>query len=191
MSDRLLKLLLVERDPIFRTGLRLVVEEFLPAQVAAQAENGNAALQALAKLSKNSIAAAKTIPVDLVVLELDLDDAQSSQRKSGLQLCWQLKTQYPDLPILVLSTIREPALLAEVRQAGVNGYCPKGIPVSELVAAIRLVATGNSYWVEELEVRTQNLRNQREASNLAQSPTPSPNSGTDCVYQDCGRLMSP
>ncbi len=34
-----------------------------------------------------------------------------------------------------------------MRQAGVTGYCPKEISVSELVAAMRQVAAGRSYWV--------------------------------------------
>ena len=147
MSDRPIKLLLIVRDPIFRAGLRLVLEQFPDLQVVAEAESGNAALQFLAQsaavVSLNDI----TVAVDLVLLELDLGD-HPSQRKLGLQLCRQLKAQYPNLPLLLLSSLQEPALLAALRQAGIDGYCLKGIPVSELVAAVRQVAAGYSYWVD-------------------------------------------
>lgn len=66
----------------------------------------------------------------------------------GLQLCQQLKTQYPTMPVFLLSSTREPALLAAARATGVEGYCPKGTSLSELVAAMRLVAAGQTYWPE-------------------------------------------
>lgn len=150
MSDRLLKLLLVDSDVIFRTGLRVVIEQFPDLQVASEAETSTAALQVLAKLSSKVAASTSTIPaitVDLVVLELALEQSQPSPQL-GLQLCRQLKTQYPNLPILLLSSLQEPTQLAAARATGVDGYCPKGIPVSDLIAAIRQVAGRQSYWNE-------------------------------------------
>ncbi len=147
MSDRPIKLLLIDQDPIFRTGLRVVFEQFPELQVVAEAESGNAALQFLAQSAATASLTDITVAVDLVLLELGLDH-QPSQRKLGLQLCRQLKTQYPNLPLLLLSSLEEPALLATLRQAGVDGYCLKGIAVSELVAAMRQVAAGYSYWVD-------------------------------------------
>lgn len=147
MSDRTLKLLLIDQDPIFRTGLRVVVEQFPDLQVAAEAETGTVALQILAE--SGNVTASTSIPalaVDLVVLELNLSQAGSSPM--GLQLCQQLKLHYPNLPVLLLSSLQEPTYLTAARQVGVNGYCPKGIPVPELVAAMRQVAAGRSYWVE-------------------------------------------
>lgn len=159
MSDRRIKLLLIDRDPIFSAGLRVVVEQFPELQVAGEAETDAAALQILAELSGNATASATSIPalgVDLVVLELCLGRSTTSYLL-GLQLCRQLKTQYPNLPILLLSTLQEPTQLAEALAIGVDGYCPKGIPVSELVVAIRQVAGGRSYWVEARGGKSENF----------------------------------
>lgn len=150
MSDRRIKLLLIDQDPIFRAGLGVVIEQFPELQVAAEAKTDAAALQILAELSGNATASATSIPalgVDLVVLELCLGRSTTSYLL-GLQLCRQLKTQYPNLPILLLSSLQEPTQLAAAKAIGVDGYCPKGIPVSELVAAMRQVVGGRSYWVE-------------------------------------------
>lgn len=147
MSDRI-KLLLIDQDPIFRTGLRVVVAQFPDLQVAAEAETVAAALEILAQSCK-ATASTTTIPplaVDLVVLELGLNQAKSGSVE--LQLCRTLKSQYPNLPVLLLSSLQEPTQLAAVRAIGIDGYCPKGIPVSELVAAMRQVAAGRSYWVK-------------------------------------------
>lgn len=173
MSDRPLKLLLIAPDPIFRAGLRVVVEQFPDLQVAAEVESGTAALQLLAQwedaIASPSGTAAMT--VDLVVLSLSLGRSQPSQRKLGLQLCWQLKTLYPNLPLLLLSSLPKPTVLAAARQAGVDGYCPTGTAVSELVAAIRQVAAGQAYWVEtrgDTSSPLATLRNHLRWSGLRQ-----------------------
>lgn len=137
MSDRLLKLLLIDQDPIFRLGLRVALESIPQIQVVSDVETDTAALQVLAELAKQD-----PNLVNLVVLELGNGRTTASQQQ-GLQLCQQLKTQYPKLPILLLSSITESAVLSSARAAGIDGYCPKGTPVAELVAVISKVGIGD------------------------------------------------
>lgn len=140
MSDRPLKLLLIDQDPIFRLGLRVALEEFPNLQVVSEAQTDTAGLQTLAELAQED-----PNQVNLVVLELGNGRSLSSQQL-GLQLCRHLKTQYPNLPLLLLSSVQEQGLLLAARAAGVDGYCPKGTPVSELVTAMHEVVAGGSYW---------------------------------------------
>lgn len=151
MRERTLKLLLIEPDPVFRKGLRVVVEQFPDLQVVAEAETGNAALQILAAIFTAPTAATSNIPptcsLDLVVLEPSFNRSQPGQML-GLQLCQQLKSQYPNLPVLLFSSLQEPTQLAAAKAIGVDGYCPKGVAIFELVGAMRQVAAGRSYWVE-------------------------------------------
>lgn len=147
MSDRAIKLLLIDPDPIYRTGLRVVLEKFPDFQVVAEAESRDTAWQTLSDLAEQPTNPSHP-KVNLVLSELRLDGSQSNQ-SSGVQLCQQLKTQYPNLPVLLLTCHPEAIQLAAVRRAGVEGYCLKGITGAELVAAIRQVASGRSHWVEE------------------------------------------
>lgn len=148
MSDRPLKLLLVDQDPIFRLGLRVALEEFPDLQVVSEAQTDTAALQILAKLAQED-----PNQVNLLVLELGNGRSLSSQQL-GLQLCRHLKTQYPNLPLLLLSSVQEQGLLLAARSAGVNGYCPKGTPVSELVTAMHEIVAGGSCWYGEMRENT-------------------------------------
>ncbi len=148
MSDRPLKLLLVDQDPIFRLGLRVALEEFPNLEVVSDAQTDTAALQILAKLAQED-----PNQVNLVVLELGNGRSLSSQQL-GLQLCRHLKTQYPNLPLLLLSSVQEQGLLLAARSAGVNGYCPKGTPVSELVTAMHEIVAGGSCWYGEMREDT-------------------------------------
>ncbi len=143
MSNRPLKLLLIDQDPIFRLGLRVALSALPNIEVVAEAETDTTALQILAELAQQD-----PHQVNLVVLELGNGRSISSQQQ-GLQLCQQLKIQYPKLPVLLLSSVQELGLLLAVQAAGVNGYCPKGTPMTELVRVMEDLADGGFYWFPE------------------------------------------
>ncbi|WP_414543710.1 DUF3685 domain-containing protein [Nostoc sp. CCY0012] len=160
MSEQPLRLLLIDQDPIFRLGLRVALETLPDIQVVSEAETDTTALQILAELAQQD-----PNQVNLVVLELGNGRSIASQQQ-GLQLCQQLKIQYPKLPVLLLSSVQEPGLILAVRAAGVNGYCPKGTPIAELVAAMAEVVNGGSYWFSP--------SNRTDATPSHNAITPSP-----------------
>ncbi|BAY33180.1 response regulator receiver protein [Nostoc carneum NIES-2107] len=165
MSDRPLKLLLIDQDPIFRLGLRVALAEIPNLQILSEVETDTAALQVLAEFDQQD-----PNYVNLVVLELGNYRFPQLQQQ-GLQFCRQLKVLYPNLPVLLLSSVTEPELLLAAKAAGVNGYCPKGTAVSELVTTMQAVAQGGSFWFT-VGV-TQNSVLQTQNSVLTQnSPLP-------------------
>ena len=87
MSNRPLRLLLIDQDPIFRLGLLVALSALPDIQVVAEAETDTRALQILAELAQKN-----PNQVNLVVLELGNGRSISSQQ-NGLQLCQQLKIQ--------------------------------------------------------------------------------------------------
>lgn len=133
--DRQINIILVDDEPVFRTGLRVVIERFPDLQVVAEAQS---------ERDLREILALPSTSVDLVILDLDLGRSLPPGQ-SGLELCQQLKISYPQLPILLLSSSPEPLLQEAARQVGAEGFCLKGTNISELVNAIRLVAGGGTY----------------------------------------------
>ncbi|WP_445637054.1 Response regulator containing a CheY-like receiver domain and an HTH DNA-binding domain [Nostoc sp. DSM 114161] len=144
MSDRPLKLLLIDQDPIFRLGLRVALEAISDLEITAVVESYTAALQILVEIAEQD-----PNQVNLVVLELG--NGRSSSQQLGLQFCRQLRALYPNLPIFLLSSIQEQGLLLAAKSIGVNGYSSKGTPVSELVIAMQQVAGGGSYWFDQTQ----------------------------------------
>jgi DNA-binding NarL/FixJ family response regulator len=163
MSNRPLKLLLVDQDPIFRLGLRVALEEFSNLQVVSEAETNTAALLILAELAQQDLKS-----INLVVLELGNSRSLHSQQ-IGLQLCRQIKTQYPNLPILLLTSVQDQGLLLAAKSIGIEGYCPKGTPVTELVEIMQEIVAGRSYWHVFNDTIAQEL-----PSSLHRPTTPSP-----------------
>jgi DNA-binding NarL/FixJ family response regulator len=140
---RPLKLVLIDDDSVFRLGLSIWLHQFSDLEVVATAERGASALEILSKLSA---ATDPTRSVDLVVLDLALGQANPTQIQ-GLTLCQQIRAQYPQLPILLLSSFTEPVMLAAARSAGATSYAPKALETTDLLAVIQKTAGGQSCWI--------------------------------------------
>jgi DNA-binding NarL/FixJ family response regulator len=140
------QVLTIDGDPIFRLGLRVAIEQYPDLQVVAELSRGTEALRILEARSIGSFAAKK--PADLGILAVETLNLRSGQTEA-LAFCRELKSLYPNLPLLLLGGPLTPELLAEVQAAGANGYCPKGRDISLTIEAIRAVASGRTYWATD------------------------------------------
>ncbi|MBC7824611.1 MAG: DUF3685 domain-containing protein [Candidatus Parcubacteria bacterium] len=144
--NRLLQLILIEADPVLRLGLLTGLSRFADLQVAVEAETGASALRTLADRMRSSAS------IDVILL--DLENAGSFQSRLDLDLLRQLKTQYPNLPILLIGSLPD-AIGLEAMQIGVEGYCARGSSIADLATATRQVAAGQTYWdLERLQSLT-------------------------------------
>ncbi|MEG4272388.1 MULTISPECIES: DUF3685 domain-containing protein [unclassified Microcoleus] len=137
------QVLTIEGDPIFRLGLRIACEQYPDLQVVAEVSTPTEALRVLETRSLDSGAAKK--PADLIILAVETLNLRSGQIEA-VAFCRQLKSLYPNLPLLLLARPLTPELLAQLQATGANGYCPKGRDISLTIEAIRAVASGCTYW---------------------------------------------
>lgn len=124
-----LRLLLVEDDELFRLGLRVRLQQEPSIEKVVEAEDGETALT----IAQQSL-------FDLVILDLGLPGI------GGIETCRQLKSYQPTLPILILTSWEDSALVNRLIKMGVQGYCVKGIAAESLVLAVRSVVAGASWW---------------------------------------------
>lgn len=129
MSPISLRILLVEDDELFRLGVRFRLQQESDIEITAEAADGETAVE----LANRHI-------FDLVLLDIGLP------RMSGLEACRQIKASQPQLPILVLTSHSEQYLITRLIEAGVQGYCLKGIDPQMLILAVRSVTAGASWW---------------------------------------------
>lgn len=150
-NESALKLLHIDNDPIFRMGLRFSCEQFSDIEIVAETEVGSEALKIIQNLNRQE-------KKFLVILDIETNNMLSQTTEeitiSGIDFCQQLKISYPELPILLLTYIQDSLLLRLARKLGVNGYCPKGISIFELVTIIRKIANGKSDWKNIPQVKT-------------------------------------
>jgi two-component system invasion response regulator UvrY len=123
-----LRILIADDHPVFRRGLKQIVEEAPDLLVAGEAANG---AEALLK--------ARTDDYDVVLLDITMPV------KNGVDVLSELKREKPALPILMLSMHPEEQYAVRALRAGASGYLTKESAPEELVAAIRKVSTGGKY----------------------------------------------
>jgi len=124
-----IRVLIVDDHAILRAGVREMLTEEQDLQVVGEAGSAEEALQVLSNGTE----------VDIVVLDITLPG------QSGIDLLKQLRSDRPDLAILVLSMHPERSFAVRLMRAGANGYVPKMIAPEELVKAVRAVGSGRRY----------------------------------------------
>ncbi|WP_052128488.1 DUF3685 domain-containing protein [Neosynechococcus sphagnicola] len=140
---------------VFRLGFGMWVEGLSQWQMVVACELATASITTV--MQPSDAVSATGLALDLVILDLATPEGQRAaidhrfpSASPGLTLLTQLKTQYPQLPVLLLTTVQESSLLLSALAAGANGYCPKGIPNSELLAAMEHLVTGKAVWPADL-----------------------------------------
>lgn len=123
-----IRVLVADDHVLFRSGLKMVLEETPDMVVADEAGTGREALH-------------KALNGDFDVLLLDI----SMPERSGFDILKDLKNLKPDLPVLILTMHPEDKYAVRVLKAGASGYLTKKNAPDELVAAIRKVLTGGRY----------------------------------------------
>jgi DNA-binding NarL/FixJ family response regulator len=76
---------------------------------------------------------------DVLLLDINLPDG------NGIDLCAELKQQYPGVFILGLSTFNQASYIRDMMDNGASGYVLKNATQKELVEAIHLAAAGKTY----------------------------------------------
>jgi DNA-binding NarL/FixJ family response regulator len=124
---------IVEDHPVFREGLAQLVKAEKDLTVCGQAGDAAQALQDIARLKPN-----------LVLVDITLPG------KSGLELIKELRSQYRQIKLLVISMHDEALYADRVLRAGGDGYIMKQEDPEEIIHAIRDVLGGHTYVSEQV-----------------------------------------
>lgn len=127
----MLKILLVEDQKLIREGLRALLSLEPDITIIGEAENGQLALDLLARLPKDQLPDVALMDMRMPVMD-------------GIATTTAIRAQYASIQILALTTFDTDELIAKSMAAGAQGYLLKDTPSEELAMAIRAVAKGYS-----------------------------------------------
>ncbi|NCE88460.1 response regulator transcription factor [Pseudomonas sp. Q1] len=99
--------------------------------------------------------------VDLLVLDYQLSDGELD----GLRLIQLLRSRYPELRILIFSSVERPATVNMAIRAGANGFFGKSQATEELIRAIRMVALDRLYLSPAMAVELDSIPQTSAAMN--------------------------
>jgi DNA-binding NarL/FixJ family response regulator len=152
----MIRLLLVDDHPLVRDGLKARLASEPDIEVVGEAGDAPEAITALA-------AHAPT----LVLMDIGMKDT------NGIELTVMLLQRVPTLAVLMLSMYDSVEYAQRALQAGARGYVLKDAPSSEILAALRTVASGGTYLSPAIAQRlfrtpvTRNVLSTREQDILA------------------------
>ncbi|MCL2167761.1 MAG: response regulator transcription factor [Lentimicrobiaceae bacterium] len=84
--------------------------------------------------------------VDVLLLDISLPDG------SGIDLCPQIKKEYPEIKILMLTSYSELSIIMRVLEDGASGYILKNAMAEEIIEGIKTVASGKRFLCEEVNM---------------------------------------
>jgi DNA-binding NarL/FixJ family response regulator len=124
----MIRVLLVDDHPLVREGLMARLEAVADIEVVGEAGDAAQALQRVAECRPN-----------VVLMDIGMPGT------SGIELTGQLLVREPDLIVLMLSMYDSAEYAQRAMAAGARGYVLKDSPSTEILTAIRTVATGGTY----------------------------------------------
>ena len=139
------RVMLVDDHEVVRAGLRSLVEAEDDLEVVAEA--GTAA---------DAVLRARSYKPEVVVMDVRLPD------RSGVEACRDIRTERPEIAVLMLTSFSDDEALLEAVLAGASGYLLKQVRGADLVDAVRRVAAGQS--LLDPSMTTALLRRMREGS---------------------------
>ena len=127
MTDRRVRVLLVDDDDLMRAGLKSVLSSDETIEVVGEAGDGRAALDEIRKLRP-----------DLVLMDIRMPELD------GISATREVFAVEPSVKVVVLTTFEEDDYIFEALSAGASGFLLKRTKPEELIAAIHTVAAGDS-----------------------------------------------
>ena len=92
---------------------------------------------------------------DVILMDINLPDI------SGIDLCKVVKTNYPNIHIIGLSSFNQQSFIQKMLDNGASGYLLKNATQEELVYAIKAVNEGEIFLSDEAELTVQKNENSK------------------------------
>jgi DNA-binding NarL/FixJ family response regulator len=124
---RAIRVMLVDDDPLVRSGLRMMLGGAGSIEVVAEAEDGDEVLAAVDRHHP-----------DVVLMDIRMP------RLDGVSAAGLLAAQPSPPAVLILTTFDADELVLRALRAGAAGFLLKDTPPTEIVRAIELVHAGDS-----------------------------------------------
>lgn len=128
--------MLVEDQEIVRQGLRMILEQDEQIRVSCEASNG---FEAMEKMSAHR--------VDIVFMDIRMPDM------NGIEATRKIKEQWPDVPVLILTTFNDDEYALEALNEGASGFLLKTSDGKKLIEAVYSVMKGGLVLHDEVTAK--------------------------------------
>jgi len=123
-----IRILLADDHAVVRQGFKMILEAQPDMEIVGEAGNGREAVETADKLRP-----------DVVVMDVAMPEL------NGIEAARRLVDSMPHAKVLALSMHKDSVYVREILRAGARGYLLKDSVAADLVAAVRAVASGQSW----------------------------------------------
>ena len=145
------RIMIVDDHEVVRLGMRAAFEAEPDLAVVGEASNG---AEALAKMP--------VLDPELILMDVRME------KMDGIEACREIKSRYPDVIILMITSYTDEDAVISSILAGASGYLLKHLSRAELLRSIRLAASGHSLIDAEATKRAMEQLTQMPGSELTE-----------------------
>jgi two-component system invasion response regulator UvrY len=124
----MIRILLADDYTIIRKGVRQILTQAYPNAQIEEVEEGEEWTEKL-----------KDSPWDMIISDFPTPD------RGGLGALQQIRQDFPELPVLILSLYTKEQYAYRAMQAGATGYMGKDAAPDELIWAVRQILAGKKF----------------------------------------------
>jgi DNA-binding NarL/FixJ family response regulator len=147
-----IRVLIADDQALMRGGFRMILDAQDDIEVVGEAIDGRDAVERFRRLRP-----------DVVVMDVRMPSMD------GIEATRRLSVEHPEARVLILTTFDLDEYVFDALRAGASGFLLKDRPPEELVAAVRVVASGEALLAPSITRRLI-----EEFSRRPQAPTPPP-----------------
>jgi len=136
LSTEILRILVADDHPLFRNGMRSLLNAEPGFQVVGEAVNGEEAVRMAAELAP-----------DVILMDVQMPGL------NGLDATRKIVQANPEIKVLVVTMFEDDHTVFSALKAGARGYMLKGASPDDVLRAIRSVASGDAIFGPEVAVR--------------------------------------
>lgn len=141
-ENKKIKIVIADDHPIFRKGLRKIIEADNEIEILGEAENGESALKKILDLKP-----------DIALLDIDMP------KLTGIQVLKELKKRKVNIKTIFLTVYSDESIFDEAMNLGILGYVLKDSAISDIINCIKSVADEKYYITPSLSDFLINLKN--------------------------------
>jgi len=119
------KIIIVDDHEVVRLGLKSLLDQYPQYEVVSEAESASQAVQL-----------AHDLQPDIILMDIRLPG------KSGIDACEEIKSEFPEMQVIMLTSYAEDEMLFSAIKAGASGYVLKQINSEGLIQSLEAVERG-------------------------------------------------
>ncbi len=146
-----IKILIADDHQMILDGFRMLLDQEEGLEVIAEAMDGEQVIEEARKAQE----------LDVIILDINMP------KKDGIEVTKILKTEFPEVSILIVTMYNRKEFIRNLMEVGVDGYILKNSGKKELVNAINALSQGEPYFGKEI---TRTIMKSYQKNRIFDSP---------------------